>query len=1686
MADWRDGSGGAKDKGKSKSRATPPVSVPSSGDWRGAKNSPLQPERKSERSWTGTPNIARPENTGTKKLFLVGLIGLAALSTISAFLIWIYITGKKLPVLISIAGSENTSKYQDLEIGENPFGSALKEYFRKLPEDSMVVFGQDPSSNFLRDMRDAPEEPDSWRELLKMNRQFLDGGRIRGGGPNSKLSLFFVSCFVVRSPENPNDWLLVSDSQIPYSWDNASSSASKPFTIESLFGRVAEQTSDGSVAWIVLDVQQPPILNDLDSLHFPVKAFEDAYAKQAAAYPKKQLVVTLPCSHSGERNWIAPEFACSAFAHFFLEGIATGFNEQQSLLKQTLSNRLTINDFEKNLAATVSNWVGLRRHAQQTPKFLKPESMGNLELVEVSHANAKDVQATIIPSKDDLEKSRKVLEDRYSQLEKLWNASSKWSRGYLWDPLGFGEIESLLIQMENIAPYAVDNEWAIYFERANERITTFTSQSTFRRRVSIVETAQQSRVRPTTIPELGASDNGFRKLLAPFAASLGQVIDSSTISTGNEKNSDLQKFLLWYALVDLAQSKDQALQDRLFRGKALGSMLKRFASSGDSGNEWLEIQFLKILQSSIGWDDESLEPNPVQIKATCQLVSSFHQLQELSHSPFPEIAKLIAEDRARLDARWLQSFDYFLAHRWDKIEFDFQRELLQLQEKVNNLESSILLRDRLCQETIHNLSALIQLDRVEQFSQSIGNKNDQETPIAKSNAEQIAKTLGKLVDRVIVNSNSLPESAASDSARIDLDELQRLEDDLRKNLEGVNTSAQDQQGQHIRHIALRWPQLNAQKRKAFHADLADYWYSGQGTRPSTQSHELVSYTEVVFRSFMGEIDKSKRDLISDILQRPRSDELRSPLLSSDEALLTELERQYQRNLFARFLCGTFGQFVNSRRVNLSRLKADDFLLAPQTYWQIADAHYRSIHAKRLCEAAWGNGDIQGLPRDDFYFVKLVRQFEKSDSTLNLASVDQSEKEIRDSLRAAQDLLSQSRFEIIQLKNKQLELATDAFRNLQQNRIYPNLHQTDFAPVFGNSNRRAVALEYTDDQKSAPPIKTDATSGVLHLSFRGNFLAQAIPESKQPDGYEVAFENKTTDRASLSVSASYDSPVSVILLLDCSSSMKRNRIFAEAKDVVMRLMGRMEELVGQERRNIQLQLMTFAVGNSAQKFFDRNSWETLSEPASVFSKDATHNTYLFWTKQDLRRTGPEETLLSIRATRDLLDDLDDTVLASGSFTPLYHAIVHAARQLEASSPPDTRRVVIVISDGFDYPPDPDKAITTANAREALSKSQSELFIFQYENDESIREIAKGNSGESLDNLKARSVQELQDLMNLGRNRKLLYKNFEDMKTDLEALFPRWRVDFQKPRDGLSPLQEDSVFGKRLSVFLEKGSIGSAEVRGYEVGMDPAQNASLSPTVYFEGDEHLRLFQRGKRLEFIRFEEDLKENARDDGLREMEPRSNSSIATDHIVRSALIERSGKIELRSAIGLRNTNNERSVFVRRPKLLLAEISTREPLGSERTVILSDVNFRKGTHYPILEFPAVPWQTAGREWISERVDVDLWIAEQWPTGTIEFSWSQLESGSDGLPPRVRAKVEDTQATIWVDYDQEDERYFVVCRNAKASLREHQKGKDTLILQRDPAVPNPSIQLIPRKQLDEWSQNGDVEHFWENNVAYRR
>jgi len=171
-----------------------------------------------------------------------------------------------------------------------------------------------------------------------------------------------------------------------------------------------------------------------------------------------------------------------------------------------------------------------------------------------------------------------------------------------------------------------------------------------------------------------------------------------------------------------------------------------------------------------------------------------------------------------------------------------------------------------------------------------------------------------------------------------------------------------------------------------------------------------------------------------------------------------------------------------------------------------------------------------------------------------------------------------------------------------------------------------------------------------------------------------------------------------------------------------------------------------------------------------------------------------------------------------------------------------------------------------------------------------------------------------------------------------------------------------------------------------------------------------------------------------------------------------------------------EQKIFTRRPGFVIASLKPSDA-SQNQAILISDVAFLPHTHFPVLQFPRVPWKQAN-QWRSEEVDLDVWVADKAPEKAFKV---KLKRGDQvEVLDRRFSCVRNGNSIIVTYQGNQAEQVFVLCNKAFRSTHEYLDGKERKAMfevpETEESVDGVEVCIVKQSDLGKWVADRTLEH----------
>lgn len=1653
MADWRQNEPEKRArKPKGTAKPTHKRKTASTTGWKSKGKPSSTAPVASGRSWTGDGTVdAESLSAGALKKWIAVLL-LFSLFAVSIVALFFYAFDKPRPLPLVII---STGDYAASELLENPYGNRQRERLMGVNPANVGSITFAPNGN---DKALASLQHDKWLEQFDE----VSGFVVPSGGPSRKVVAFYVSS--LASFNANNELYLLSPLDSPFSQDAPDRNG---IALRSALENIATAVQPGATAWVILDLQLPPVVTNLGDLDRPWATATSQALGSIEEDLQKRLLVTLPCD-DGQRNWLAPEYSGSFFGHYFTELLAG-----RGVDTSAINPQLTLGEFAALLTEKTASAVATRRYATQTPIWLPEANIAPTETIRLLTIGDLDSATT---------SSTVPIQERLDRIDALWSQlnEQEYQNAYRWDPIGYGSVESQLLALEEIALYQPNA-----FSKTKERVASalkHLKRPTLSFGVSLIE----DRARDTffngsqTVIDYMSIDAAATQLIRELEQGQlpgfwrGTTPPTQPEGTPPEEppadtklGEQLRPELVWQLYLRCSR-RNIELWEEVFQPQRLLDAIE-YAGQGRSG---IEINLLKRLAHDIDWqlvDSGGATANLREYQrdaapACAKALDLFDRIQTLATHPEPEVSWWLRPRLGSVEGQFLRGIDWLLANQFTEA----QKEFAEVERLLSPIESNGLALAQIvshCHRTLYAAPHLVaRYLREYQLSDAKGARK----------IELQLKEFAGLIEQGAQIQTHLEQPTSSDLPSTLIETTSDMADKLaefenrftRYVLEKTAISEEgraDNSPQTFRRerIALLSPLLTLDARKALHQRTLEYFSKSLDSKfeqsdekmPDQLSSNAASSvflsslrSESVRRNWDSILHSDARTgLIQQLrpFKRPDSENpmnLRSSLLATEHKLRT----------FA-------SSFGGSPTLQDELVSTRDMFLegwpwtAAWQRWNLSSAHQRLYQVERLAEASWGDGPVSTETRDaQLFYFSLATQYSSPAEFDKLAPVN-----------SIAPIFSQQQQDILQASVERLKSMHAQFGDVQKIDLAREKQLTPvrveskswnaIANVFlrSNSSRRPWLSSVPSDRAWAVDLRSQeehlankffdtsywsnnsrVPSGVI--SIRGNTKSLRLdwPIAEKLDPVVLSLNRETAQGAKIQVLSPEQPPtINVLLLVDCSESMSTEisgiveagggptvrglKLFDIVKKNLTSLLRQLERIHGREA-DVQIGLMPFGLTDEAARKNQLGSFlRKRQSDLNILRSERISSLDGGWALQ--------------------LENAVRGLTASGD-TPLYDAIVNACELAESQNGEQT--FIYVFTDGVNHinanhDNDPTNDIiekTKTDVENTIRNSDRiRVSIFHFNFFEQWIKTQESSLHSRWRNTFASGEQELLDLRaKLGEERFGYYNSSQADKLLEDSLA---RI----PTSTVEVISRSESNNTRLTGELDEIiTIPQSELPAqYDVVVSGNIGTAKGRLEAQGGEELVAQFKNDQsHLEYGKF------NAN----RGTEPeKSGGKLASQVFLRPRLGLAAGRI----GIELSFWNTSATVFTYRPRFLVAEV-LQSGQRNAPTFLLADHRFTSGIHYPEAQLSNFPWPDS-----RPAASVRVWASDSLPNllqqKTFEpGSQTELKDLSAQGQTRVIVNHQGDSVTVAIRYKKppkREERVVVVYPNFKTAVREFQPSQ---------------------------------------------
>lgn len=1679
MADWRQNDSGKqgrkpKPAAKPAARATPavPPAAAKKGKkgWRSKGKAAQQPATvlgNAPRTWTGSQSEEVQQVSSSvlgRWVLVIGLSVLAAAGIVALF-VNAFMRPKPLPVIVLAADA-----YRSPELMSNPYAATQSSRLAEVNTNNVwAISTEDPGRGI------ASLASDQWLNQVPQVR----GPAIRPGGPGGKVVAFYVNAFATF--RGRDELFLLSPDDAPFESQQARDGG---VALKVALENLASAVPPGSVAWVVLDLQLPPVVSNLGDLDRPWASATRAVIESMDAKLRERLLVTLPCD-DGQRNWLAPECSASFFGYFVHELFAG-----RGVGKSMVSPMLRVGEFQELLGERTAYMVAKRRFAKQTPVWLpeenleKAKSYGLVTVVRKTQANA--IRA--LPS-----------QEHYAAIDGLWQrlTNETHQQAFRWDPLGYATAESQLLGLEEIALFQPED-----FGPAKDRVAR--AIDALKRPqvllgVSLIE--DRTRDRYFNLSQTIHDHDRVQQLAAYLTLQLtnqGKLPsfwaeeEANPVGTDSAEASppagdpaaqaerdaepgesqlpgELRPELVWQLFANCAAG-DYELWDSVFREDRLAAAL---IYAGQEQPLSLEMNLLKRLARDINWTLVRSHASPAnglnqpEAAPVCaQAVSLFDRLQTLATHPEGESSRWLAINLGPVEQQYMRGIDWLLANRFAEARAEFNAvasELESIEEDALAVVEMISQANRALYVAPHLLGWLLKEYPL---------AGRQEAARIESQLEMLASILDRTagIYRFLEQEPQadLPTGMASMGSGIRT-QLVELEDSFARYV-AEETSINEEQraasplSYRREHIALLSPLTQPALRTALHRRAREFLDFDIDTDFEDKKQVLRAQlsTATAAEHFLDALQEDRSQWVSvaggdvrlGLAERFPADQ--KPMAGSAVKIRAELLRT---EYWLRAYASSFG----SNPALHGRLATQDMKREGWPWtgawqrWNLSAAFHRNYQITRLANASWGDGPFTNVSSgQQFLYYQLANRYPLPPELSLLEPVSQLAAELA---TQRQSVLDESLERLHGLSASFSDIGkVDVTQPQQLTPIQVLAPAWDaVANVFLTVNTRRQAWLQSDPSDASWAVDLSKASGPGNLStkkfvdttlwatpgvvpsgvvaIRGN--TRSLPLDWQVSDVKLEpivlkMDKPRPDGASLIVLAPDVLPtINVSLLIDCSASMDlevQNLVEGGASAASK------VKVFTEVKRNVK------ALVRELERIHGRDANVQLSVmPFGLTRAQAEQmQGFLFTRTDDLNVFRSKFSSLSAIWREDVETAIDG--LGAGTDTPLYAAIVEACEVARARG--GERTFVYVFSDGVNFinPPQSTKDNNgiqdNTSERDVVRAIQQDPHVFvsvfhldYFQDWLNQQSFSAARKDEWINGVYKPGIASLFKLStDLSQFRYYKSAEADVLLEDSLANLPSSRVKVYPKLDPDMPVAEANL---DEPIKLPQGALPAQYLVRVSGELGDART-----TLELLGGEQVKLQLKSNLQQLQHVVADF--NRKNPPIRSSEQLASQAFVFPRLESLSLDNRLGL-----AIDFGKSNPDE--FTYRPKFLVAEVTRRDD-RSAAAIILADYWFTRDIGYPQAQLGFFPWPESRPDAI-----VRVWAADALP-GLLQMK--NFESGISvdkvpfsspsfgGTQVSVEHKVDHlTVRVVYAKRPTLQQRVVVICPDCEQTLREFQQSQ---------------------------------------------
>ena len=1139
------------------------------------------------------------------------------------------------------------------------------------------------------------------------------------GGPGKDFFIFYVSAYGAVN-ETGDACLLLTNSTV-----NKSDSW---LPVKRLIDQIelASGAAKGTKTLVLLDVKFPEPIgeNALDDGDFAIKA-KSLFDSKQNFFSKNTFV--LLAADTGQRSWTSAELGGSVFAYFS----ATGLNGDADSADDA-DEMISLGEFTDYVENNVASWVAQHRGDSQTPMLLTT----NTELDEAKLSSMAFV-GTPKPLKSGgtVPTVSRRVEGKDSLLS-LWESHQrlKDAEVYRKHPVLWGRAEAKLIRLEQLLETGPSSAFDSLMASATSDFLTLTktSQRTARLPMSLVE---RQILGPAFNPELSSRATSWKTKLPPY---LQPPRPDGLIPAIALLEKDEAAWLTWSWLDETADDdlNSKSPVNYTLDHETLEKILA-FIDGEDRldnnprGVEWIEIQFLRLLESELDW--KAVDEKKLRNRVIRQAIRARTLSQRAAIWSDPAVHYWIrtrvdgVEDHRRI------AEDHLLAGQFVEASQQFEeviKELKVVSQFGEAISQALSIKDQALVELPHFLA----LDRRQQklggeagaapsLADDKGKSNEAGTDVAgpkdagteNMGADPLVDLWSETFELAFLLRMENKGSVTINKLRITTNRVEKLlkdhHQDFQQHVESLLDNARNGRRHRQIQTALRTGLVMPSDRKRLYAKLLKIIEEDKSIASSDidevevatdNTKDAIAFAKRFENRFTDSALKDAFELIAvkrwDEYQGDRLDAIVEHLKKLKKDASVGNDERYRTSVSAaNDLFKTMALFL------AFRVEQDD--IGRTTVEQIArdaydlHSHYERVwHAERTLADFWGSTREQGDEHVYFWdcsnaYLKMATRL-RSMSSLVIDFNARADAKLR---AIKQHTVVSSLVDILfskTEKEKRHRVRVDFSDGLPHGfakiRFEASQNIIPFVDYESDESTRGHVVEVLESKNSqtfehfisvSDLMKIDDRKLRATLSFRGHRPYRDLKLREKPwvqaDKFvKIEFDKRPYEPPVVTVRGSTSGMIDVLFIMDCSNSMNKGIVIEESGKIVLTrheaaknsLSGILDRM-GEESGRYRIGLMAF--GHRAR--WTGKGWETqrFDDPGVYVPTDVEVVHPLNGSKLPTDIVEISELKQKLRGLR-----------AAGS-TPLYLSIIRGLEHLQMRKREGIKQRLIIVSDGENW-------------------------------------------------------------------------------------------------------------------------------------------------------------------------------------------------------------------------------------------------------------------------------------------------------------------------------------------------------------------------------------------------------------------